>query len=321
MNNKNDVSDYVAATMNAIINSAEHRAIFGSNYKYAQDNRLAQKVDSLAKSLQFVPIDENLKNQLAFPPSNPVQLHKIVSDVKDAIPNDHADKKQMAEEILRMLESDKNGADDTRKTSKCEKCSKDKDSCMCGDSSLADDNDARRKAKKCEECSKPKSECKCGDSSSADDNDARKKKEKEESSSSSDSSSADDADVKVQAALSVAIDSLLVASAALDSIGMEKSATVSLQVAGFVIEAKKKKEKSSKDSNDAKAKAKAKADKEKADKAKAKEKAELEKAKAKDKADKEKAKAKLEKEKADAKAKAEKEKAKAKAEKEKSSKK
>ena len=57
---------------------------------------------------------------------------------------------------------------------KCAKCSKDKDSCMCGDSAMADDNDAKKG--KCAECGKPNFLCKC-DKGSADDNEARKHKE------------------------------------------------------------------------------------------------------------------------------------------------
>jgi len=256
MNNKS-VSDFVAATMDAVLNSAEHKSLFGvNNYKFAQD----------------------------------------LNSAKD----------------------------------KCSKCSKSKDSCMCdsamsddvkgtgvgadpyvfpvdkitgkpasSDTSKADDNDARKK--------KDSSSDSSSDSQSADDNDARKKKDS--SDSSSDSSDADDdEDMKSSAAFNVAIDSLLTASAALDVVGMEKSAALSLQLASLVVEAKKKDKeskksgKSSSDSNDAKAKAKEKA-------AKEKEKAAKEKAKEKEKRDTQMAKDKAAKEKAKAKEKAEKEKA------------
>tara|TARA_R110000868_G_scaffold99024_1_gene272586 strand:- start:15008 stop:15826 length:819 start_codon:yes stop_codon:yes gene_type:complete len=80
-------------------------------------------------------------------------------------------------------------------------------------------------------------------------------------------------------AFDIAIDSLLTASAALDSVGMPKSSSLSLKLASLVVEAKKKDVKDKKDPEAAKA-------------AKAKEKAKLqaEKEKAKEKADKEKAK-------------------------------
>src|SRR5574339_355107 len=108
MSNKS-VSDFVAATMDAVLKSAEHKSLFGTQYKFASE-------------------DEN--------------------DEKD-------------------------------KCSKCGKKHSGDDKCKCGDSMMADDKDS-------------------GDSSYADDNDAKKKKEKaskesdSSSSSSSDSSSADD---------------------------------------------------------------------------------------------------------------------------------
>jgi hypothetical protein len=66
----------------------------------------------------------------------------------------------------------------------------------------------------------------------------------DDSSMESDSANVDDCsseDSKCStASYDVAIDSLLTASAALDSIGFEKSATISLQLASFIVEAKKK---------------------------------------------------------------------------------
>lgn len=103
-----------------------------------------------------------------------------------------------------------------------------------------DENDARKKSKKpdCEELGEHscKSDCSKADDVSFldDENDARKKKKvvKEEDDQ--------DEDMKASAAFDIAIDSLLSASAALDSVGMEKSATFSLQLATLVVEAKKK---------------------------------------------------------------------------------
>src|SRR5579885_3733462 len=160
MNRNKSVSDFVAATMDAVLRSEEHKSLFGTQYKFA-------------------------------------------SDENDA------------------------------KAKKCSKCGKDMDSCMC-DSAMADDNDARKKKDSKESSSdsssasdmndarkKKDSEDSSSDSSSADDdNDARKKKD-----SSSDDSSADDADAffkeeKVSSAFDVAIDSLLTASAAMDSVGL-----------------------------------------------------------------------------------------------------
>lgn len=137
------------------------------------------------------------------------------------------------------------------------------DSHSVSDSNSADDNDAKKK--------KEESSSSSSDSHSADDNDAKKKKEE---SSSSDSHSASDgssdeadssyADDMESSAFDVAIDSLLTASAALDNVGMEKSAALSLKLASIVVEAKKKEKDSKKskkdskksDSNDARSKKK-----------------------------------------------------------------
>jgi hypothetical protein len=212
MSNKS-VSDFVAAAMDATLNSAEHKALFGTQYKFA---------------------------------------------------------------------SDENAAKD-----KCGKCSKDKDSCMC-DSAMADDNDARKHKETSSDSS--------GDSSHADDNDAKSKVCKEcgkpknfckcDSASVNDGSGESGESVKAEAAFTVAIDSLLTASAALDSIGMDKSATFSLKLASLVVEAKKKKDSDSKMSDKEKAKEKATKEKAKKDAQDAKDKAAKEKAKEKAKKEK-----------------------------------
>ena len=168
------VSDFVAATMDAVLNSKEHKSLFDVQYKYAQDMNDAKK-------------------------------------------------------------------------GKCSDCDKDKESCSC-DSSMADDNDARKAKKDDEDSSMAwddndarKKKDEDSDSSDADDNDAKKKKD-----SDSDSSSADD--LESSAAFDVAIDSLLTASAALDSVGRGRGSAFCLKLASLVVEAKKKdkKEKDSK---------------------------------------------------------------------------
>jgi len=53
--------------------------------------------------------------------------------------------------------------------------------------------------------------------------------------------------MKSEAAFSVAIDSLLTASAALDAVGMEKTSALSLKLASLVVEAKKKNTKDKKE--------------------------------------------------------------------------
>ena len=134
MTNKS-VSDYVAATMNAVLNSDEHKSLF-ANYKTASDE----------------------------------------NNVSDSL---------------------------------CAKCKYSKDSCTCGSSMSADDNDARTKQVSDEDSS---------DVSCADDDEA--------SDSSSDSNKAEDKEVPMSSsAFDIAIDSLLTASAALDSVGFENFET------------------------------------------------------------------------------------------------
>lgn len=204
MNNKS-VSDFVAAAMNAALQSEEHKSLFNTQYKFASAE------------------DEN--------------------DAKD----------------------------------KCSKCDKKHDECKCGDSMMADDNDARKK--KNSEDSKDSKDSK--DSSAADDD--------------KDSSAADDDDDDglSSAAFDVAIDSLLTASAALDSVGLARGSALSLKLASLVVEAKKKDSSKDKDKEKAakeKAKEKAAKEKEKEKAAKEKEKAKRDSQAAKDKASKEKAK-------------------------------
>lgn len=128
----------------------------------------------------------------------------------------------------------------------CGECGKDMDSCTC-DSAMADDNDAKKG--KMPPWLKDKKKDSSDESSAWDSDDANK--------DSSDSSHADDEDnasddIKSSAAFDVAIDSLLTASAALDAVGMEKSATFSLKLASLVVEAKKKEKESKKSKKDSK---------------------------------------------------------------------
>jgi len=173
------VADFVSATMDKIVKSAEHKALFGTQYKYAQDmndaKKKCSKCDQEECMCDSAMVDDNFAKKCKCP-------------------------------------------------GKCT-CSKKEDS----DSSSADDNDAKKK------WNFEKKE-KSSDSSDADDNDARKHKKEE---SSEDSSSANDG-LEVATAFDIAIDSLLTASAALDTIGFDKSATISLKLASFITEAKKK---------------------------------------------------------------------------------
>jgi hypothetical protein len=162
MTNKS-VSDFVAATMNAVLNSEEHKSLFGSNYvKTAQSVTRHSDKDPGSKCDGVLARGECLKCHKTFDMSN----------------------------------ADDNAAKDGS--------SEENDSCMADDD--ADDNDA--------------------------------------ADGSSDECAADDE--KVSSAFDIAIDGLLTASAALDSVGLEKTSTLSLKIASFVVEAKKK-EKAKKD--------------------------------------------------------------------------
>lgn len=166
------VSDFVAASMNAVLNSKEHKSLFDVQYKYAQDMNDAKK----GKCADCDKSKEDCKCDSS------------------------------------MADDDDN---DARK-------SKDKDSNEAWDN---DDNDARKD--------------KDSDSSDADDddNDARKKKDEDEASDG----------LETSVAYDVAIDSLLTASAALDSVGLGRGSAFSLKLASLVVEAKKKDKDAKKD--------------------------------------------------------------------------
>lgn len=266
MKTTNSVSDFVAATMDAVLKSEQHKSLFGTQYKYASDENAGK--DSFCA--EHGEVDNCSADSPPPPPpkKDPATGATVSGDAGQHI-TFPADK----------ITADKAKADD---------------------SFAWDDNDARKKKKKDED------------------------EEDEEKEDKKDEDDASDAEL-TSSAYDVAIDSLLTASAALDSVGLGRGSAFSLKLASLVVEAKKK----DKDSKDAKKDKKDK-DKDKKDSLMAKDKAAKEKAKekekaakekekkdaqaAKDKAAKEKAKEKekLEKEKAAAKAKAEKEKAKGK---------
>lgn len=169
MNNKS-VSDFVAAAMNAVLESDDHKSLFGSTYKKA-----SWEVCPKCKEVGEPDMTNACKKCGANFPK------------KDS---DNADTNFAKDEI-----EDESSADDD-----------------------ADDND---------------SDDVDADESNANDNDVD-----------ADECSADDE--KISSAFDIAIDGLLTASAALDSVGFEKSSTLSLKIASFVVEAKKK-EKANKD--------------------------------------------------------------------------
>lgn len=234
MTNKG-IADFVAATMDAVLNSAEHKALFGSNYKFASGkcSKCGSESCSCGDSMHADDNDKKSKKDSS-------------SDSSHADDNDKKSKKDSSGDSSHAGDSvtdPKTGATVSSGGSKIEFPV---DS-IKGDKSHADDNDAKKK--------KDSSKDSSGDSSKADDNDAKKHKDSSSSSSSDSSKADDDDDMKAQAAFAVALDSLLTASAALDAVGMEKTAEVSLRLASLVAEAKKKdkdSKKSKKDSKDSK---------------------------------------------------------------------
>jgi hypothetical protein len=286
MSNKS-VSDFVAATMDAVLKSEAHKALFGTQYKYASDENDA-KGGKCSKC--DCPKDDCKCGDMG------------MADGPATGTGQGADPYVFKPDTIKA---------------KPPEAPKPGDKAKADDSFAWDDNDARKKKKDEDEEDKDDKKDDEDDASFAwDDNDARKSKKKDddeedEKDDKKDEDKADD--LSAAAAFDVAIDSLLSASAALDSVGMEKSAALSLRLATLVVEAKKK----DKDDKNA-AKDKAKKEKEKAAKEKEKLKAQKEKDKA--KADAQAAKDKASKDKAKEKEKAEKEKAKEKAAKEKAKK-
>ena len=206
------VSDFVAATMQAVLNSKEHKSLFATQYKKAGDSMCAEhgKMDSCA------------------------------ADDQDA---------------KKKKDSDESSAWDDNDARKAKKKDEDDDSCMADD----DENDARKSKKK-------DSDEEDSDESDADDNyDDYGKGKPSGSGVGNDplvfptdkitakpptpppAQKADDG-LETSAAFDVAIDSLLTASAALDSVGLGRGSALTLKIASLVVEAKKKdkKEKDSK---------------------------------------------------------------------------
>lgn len=234
----NSVSDFVAASMDAVLKSDQHKALFATQYKFASGKCGKCGSENCACG------DSNMAE------SKPIKIDP-----------------EFGATPVKGPSVDSGAADDLL---------------------ASDENDAKDK-KKDKEDKKEEEE----DKEDKEDKDDKDEKDKNDAFDSEEMSSS---------AFDLAIDSLLTASAALDSVGMEKSSTLSLKLASLVVEAKKKdQDKKDKGSADDKAKKKAKEkaakEKEEAAKKKAKEKAAKDTQMAKDKAAKEKEKEKAAKEK------------------------
>jgi len=222
MSNKS-VSDFVAATMDAVLKSEAHKSLFGTQYKFASDENDAKKCKGCGCSMDKCDCGDTAladDNNDDVPPAKPQ-------------PKPPQSEKEQAEHAFDAFK------DQTQKLPASPFADKAK-----ADDSYADDEES--------------------DESDADDSDS---------------------DGDSNAAFDVAIDSLLTASAALDSVGMEKSATFSLKLASLIVEAKKDKAEEKKKKDEKKAKDKEKKEKEKARLQAAKEKAKAKAAKDKAKAD------------------------------------
>lgn len=204
MKNKN-ISDFVAASMDAVLNSAQHKALFNTQYKFASDEN-----DARTKKCKECggKLDKHGK-----------------------------------------CDCDSSSAWDHHSAKSCHKCGKDKDACYC---MPADDMDMDM-----DELPMPADDY----DMSLDDNfgdapvvspgghqitfppDVIKVKSPSKPSTiqpTKPNKADDDFEMSSTAALDIAIDSLLTASAALDSVGMDNGSTLSLKLASLVVEAKKK---------------------------------------------------------------------------------
>ena len=240
------VSDFVAASMDAVLNSKEHKSLFGTQYKFAQDLNDAKKKKDDDKDSCMADDDDN----------DARKKEKDSSDSSSASDMNDARKKKDSSK-------DSSDADDDK------------------DSSDADDDNDAKKSKKCPECHKPMNFCKCDKSDADDDNDSYAPPSSPGSSAGkprpvdpgADSHSANTLassqknpypksmesgyrpgdvlradDMSPSVAFDVAIDSLLTASAALDSVGLGRGSALTLKIASLVVEAKKKDKKDKKDS-------------------------------------------------------------------------
>ena len=181
MRNQN-ISDFVASTMNAVLNSDEHKSLFNTRYKFA-----SKKCEKCGGDVK--------------------EDGKCACNTSD---NHSAWDKQDAESDFES-DSDMNMAHSH--DSSCDECGEDMQNCQCDDSS-ADTNDVMMRPNPVQ--SAPKSAPKPASPSPA---------------------------PKTAAAFDIAIDSLLTASAALDSIGIDQGSILSLKLASLIVEAKKKTEK------------------------------------------------------------------------------
>jgi hypothetical protein len=240
MKNNDWIADFVANSMDAALKSQEYKDLFGTQYKTAGD-----KCSKCHKDMEDCMCDSSMADD---------QDAKKKKDEKDSsMADDNAAKKKKDEK-------DSSSADDN--------AAKKKDSKDSKDSSKADDNfgsdgkDPATGATVSNQGAKiefPADKI-TGKPQKADDHSANTldsttknpypgKQYDADEYRNADVLRADDSDEdKVSSAYDVAIDSLLIASAQLDSIGLGRGSAISLKLASLVVEAKKKEKDSKKDS-------------------------------------------------------------------------
>ena len=222
------VSDFVAATMDAVLNSKEHKSLFGTQYKFAQDLNAAKKKKDEDKDSCMADDDDN-------------DARKKKDEDKDSC---------MADDDNDARRGKKKDSDDESSADDDNDARKKKD----------DDNDAKKK-KMPPWLKKDDSDADDNDDKDASQpvvsNEGAKVEFKQPAQISAKPAKADDhsADMEPSMAFDVAIDSLLTASAALDALHLGRGSALTLKIASLVVEAKKKdkdSKKSKKDSKDSK---------------------------------------------------------------------
>lgn len=210
MNNKS-VSEYVAAAMNAAINSKEHKELFGTTYKFAQsecsskDSKEGCSDESSAKdseySISIERMEEALRN---VPKENRQELLDILKDIKkERRSESFTAPKPVETEYLEKVPSEGH-LEPSEETSEFNL------------ENPEDPDNPEISVEELPEEYQPGAEPELFEGS------AFNPEEQD-----------------VSPAYDMAIDGLLTASAALDSIGLEKSATISLKLASLIVDAKK----------------------------------------------------------------------------------
>ena len=219
MNNKN-VSDFIAATMNSVLNSAEHKQLFGSQVKTAakkckdchkaMDKCMCSMADDDDKSTKVTVsnrLDAILKEYVKENKDSPYtikEIEKIMSHMRDYHPSE---RKEMTEKLKeKTFNSRKEKAEAAIKLLK-----------------------EFEKNFMPESYMHVRSRSRAGTGISEDGH----------TESRFDKNDADDAHTHTKQALNVAINGLLTASSALDALNMNHSSELSLKLASLVVQAKK----------------------------------------------------------------------------------